>query len=162
MVEFLDAGLRHFAAITLQATGMDVLNLPGAGAAGGVGAALMAYLRGQMQSGVQVVLDTLQVDRLLPDCDLIITGEGRMDGQTTQGKAPVGIAQRGLVHGCRTIALVGSIAPGYEAVYERGIEAVFPIVNRPMTLAEAMEQAEELLQDTAARVTHALMRFWSP
>lgn len=162
MVVFLDEGLRRFAAVTLQATGMDVLNLPGAGAAGGVGAALMAYLGGQMQSGVQVVLDTLQVEQYLAESDLIFTGEGRMDGQTAQGKAPIGIARRGLAYGCRTIALVGSIASGYEAVYAQGIDAIFPIVNRPMSLAEAMEQAEELLQDAAARAMRAFMRFRLP
>lgn len=157
MVAYLALGLERFAAATERATGCQVANLPGAGAAGGVGAALMSYVGGQMNSGVQVVLDTLKVDQYLRDTDLIITGEGRMDGQTAQGKAPTGIAQRGLRHGCKTIALVGSIAPGYEAVYAQGISAVFPIVNRPMTLEQAMAEAASLLSDSAARVVHALL-----
>ena len=157
MVAYLARGLERFAVATERATGFQVATLPGAGAAGGVGAALMSYARGQMNSGVQVVLDTLDVDQYLRDTDLIITGEGRMDGQTAQGKAPTGIAKRGLRYGCKTIALVGSIAPGYEAVYEQGISAVFPIVNRPMTLDQAMAEAAILLTDCAARVVHGYL-----
>lgn len=152
IVAQLAAGLERFAAVTAAATGRRVTDLPGAGAAGGVGAALMAYANGQMHSGVAVVLDTLQVDQYLPEIDLIITGEGRMDGQTAQGKAPTGIAARGRQHGCQTIALVGSLGPGYEAVYEQGISAVFPIINRPMSLEQAMQEASSLLTDCAVRV----------
>lgn len=159
MVSYLDAGLGRLAEVTEQVTGLGVTNLPGAGAAGGVGAALAAYLAGQMQSGVKVVLDTLQADRHLQTADLVITGEGRMDAQTAHGKAPVGIALRGLEYGCRTIALVGSVLPGYEAVYDQGISAVFPIINRPLTLREAMNETADLLSDAAARAMHAWHAF---
>ncbi len=159
MVRYLDGGLRRLAEVTAKATGRDVSELSGGGAAGGVGAALVAYLGGQMQSGVQVVLDTLQADRHLRLADLVITGEGRMDAQTAHGKAPVGIALRGRQHGCRTIALVGSVLPGYEAVYSQGISAIFPIVNRPLALSEAMNEAAELLSDAAARAMHAWQAF---
>lgn len=156
MVDYLAAGLARFAGITRQLTGIDVADLPGAGAAGGVGATLLAYAGGQMQSGVDVVLDTLRVDQLLPGVELIITGEGRTDAQTAQGKAPTGIALRGQQHGCRTIALVGSLGPGYEAVYQRGIAAVFSILDRPLSLEQAMAEADRLLADCAARVVRLL------
>lgn len=159
MVNYLDGGLRRLAEVTVKATGQDVTELSGAGAAGGVGAALVAYLGGQMQSGVQVVLDTLQADSHLRLADLVITGEGRMDGQTAHGKAPVGVALRARRYGCRTIALVGSLLPGYEAVYGQGISAVFPIINQPLTLGEAMSRAAELLSDAAARAMHAWQAF---
>jgi glycerate kinase len=152
MVGELSAGLENYARLTMAATKRDVAGLPGAGAAGGVGAALMAYLGAELRSGVDAVLDTLQVDDILRDTDLVITGEGRMDGQTAQGKAPTGIAQRGQKYGCATVALVGSLEPGYEAVYQQGISAVFPLVNRPMSLQQAMDNAASLLQDCAGRV----------
>lgn len=160
MVEVLDQGLRKFAQATLVATGVDVLDLPGAGAAGGLGAALMAYAGGVMRSGIDVVLDTIGIDSHLAAADLVFTGEGRMDEQTAHGKAPVGLARRARQHDCPVVALVGSLGPGYQAVLEQGITGVFPVLSGPADLAHAMEHAAELVADTAFRVMH-LLKFLS-
>lgn len=160
MVEVLDQGLRNFAQATLAATGVDVLDLPGAGAAGGLGAALMAYAGGGMRSGIDVVLDTIGIDSHLAAADLVFTGEGRMDEQTAHGKAPVGLARRARQHDCPVVALVGSLGPGYQAVLEQGITGVFPVLSEPADLAYAMEHAAELIADTAFRVMH-LLKFLS-
>lgn len=160
MVEVLDQGLRNFAQATLVATGVDVLDLPGAGAAGGLGAALMAYAGGGMRSGIDVVLDTIGIDSHLAAADLVFTGEGRMDEQTAHGKAPVGLARRARQHDCPVVALVGSLGPGYQAVLEQGITGVFPVLSEPADLAYAMEHAAELVADTAFRIMH-LLKFLS-
>lgn len=158
MVTDLDRGLERLGEITQQRTGVSVLDLPGGGAAGGLGAALVAYLGGKLTSGIDVVLDACQVERRLPGVSLIITGEGRIDAQTAAGKAPAGIAQRGRRHGCRTIALAGSLGAGYAAVYNQGIDGVFPILAAPLSLDESMERAAALLEDAAARVMHLYLQ----
>lgn len=157
MVELLEQGLHKFAQATLTATGVDVLHLPGAGAAGGLGAALIAYAGGIMRSGIDVVLDTIGIDARLAGAGLAFTGEGRMDGQTAHGKAPAGLAKRAREHNCPVVALVGSLGENYEAVLEQGISGVFPVLSAPMDLDSAMEHAAELIADTAYRVMH----FWS-
>lgn len=157
MVELLAQGLHKFAQATLTATGVDVLDLSGGGAAGGLGAALIAYAGGVMRSGIDVVLDTIDIDARLVGASLVFTGEGRMDGQTAHGKAPVGLAKRAQAHGCQVVALVGSLGEDYEAVLEQGIAGVFPVLSAPMNLASAMENATDLIIDTAYRVMH----FWS-
>lgn len=154
MVELLDHGLQKFAQATLTSTGVDVLDSPGAGAAGGLGAALIAYAGGVMRSGIDVVLDTIDIDARLAGASLAFTGEGRMDGQTAHGKAPVGLARRARGHNCPVVALVGSLGANYEAVLEQGITGIFPVLSEPMDLAFAMEHAAELIADTAYRVMH--------
>lgn len=154
MVELLDLGLHKLAQATLAATGQDVSDLPGAGTAGGLGAALIAYAGGMMRSGIDVVLDTIAIDSRLTGIDLVFTGEGRMDAQTVHGKAPVGIARRASQHNCPVIVLVGSLGSDYEAVLAQGISGVFPVLNEPMDLASAMDNAARLIADTAYRVMH--------
>lgn len=156
MVDLLEQGLNRFAKATLVATGMDVMGLAGGGAAGGLGAALMAYAGGEMRSGIDVVLDTIDIDARLKGASLVFTGEGRMDAQTVQGKAPVGLARRAQAAACHVVALVGSLGPGYEAIYEHGISGIFPILAEPMQLSEAMEHAAELIEAAAYRA----MRFY--
>lgn len=156
MVIQLEQGLHNFAQATLATTGLDVLDLPGGGAAGGLGAALIAYAGGVMRSGIEVVLDAIDIDTRLAGASLVFTGEGRMDGQTVQGKAPLGLARRAQAHGCPVVALVGSLGENYQAVLEQGISGVFPVVTGPMDLATAMGDAPQLITDTAYRV----MNFW--
>ena len=159
MVELLDFGLHKLAQATLAATGQDVSDLPGAGAAGGLGAALIAYTGGMMRSGIDVVLDTIAIDSLLTGIDLVFTGEGRMDAQTAHGKAPVGLARRARQHDCPVVALVGSLGPNYETVLEKGITGVFPVLTEPMDLVSAMERAADLIADTAYRVMYLHLEY---
>lgn len=157
-VAVLAQGLNHWAAVTAASTGLSVDSLPGGGAAGGLGAALVAYAGGQIRLGSDVVLDTLQVDARLAGADLVITGEGNLDGQTAAGKAPVGIARRAQHYGCHTVAIVGGLGSGYANVYDQGIDGIFTILPRPLHLAQAMADTSRLLEDATWRVMHFYSR----
>ena len=125
MIAELDRGLGHMADVVRAQLGVDVLELPGSGAAGGFGAGAVAYLGAVLRPGVEVVLDLVGFDRLLEDCDLVLTGEGRIDGQSLGGKVPVGVARRARGQGVPVVALVGAVGDGMGAVYQEGITAVF-------------------------------------
>ena len=151
-VKELDDNLAHFYGFLAETQGIDVRDRPGSGAAGGLGAGLMAFLNGQPRSGIDLVLEYLDLPRRLEGVDLVITAEGRMDSQTLSGKGPVGLARRALERGIPTIALVGSVGDGEEELHDAGIKAIFPIVSGPMDLTEAMKTAGELLEKTAVRI----------
>lgn len=119
----------------------SVLGVPGAGAAGGLGAALLA-LGAELRSGVETVLDLVGFDERVRDADLVITGEGNMDEQSAAGKAPVGVARRAKRYGKPVVAVVGGRADNLDAVYERGVDLVLPICRRPMPLDQALDPQE--------------------
>lgn len=119
----------------------SVLGVPGAGAAGGLGAALLA-LGAELRSGVETVLDLVGFDERVRDVDLVITGEGNMDEQSVAGKAPVGVARRAKRYGKPAIAVVGGRADNLDAVYEQGIDLVLPICRKPMDLEQALDPQE--------------------
>lgn len=156
MRKALDEGMESYAQAVCRSCGRDYRAYPGAGAAGGLSVPLLAFWNATVSSGIELVLDTLDIDKSLPDADLVITGEGRLDGQTLFGKAPIGVAARAKRYGKPVIALTGSVGDGYRAVYEGGIDAVFAIQNGPMSLSESMEKTPELLSDCA----HRIMRFY--
>lgn len=116
----------------------SVLGVPGAGAAGGLGAALLA-LGAELRSGVETVLDLIGFDEHVRDVDLVITGEGNMDEQSAAGKAPVGVARRAKRYGKPVVAVVGGRADNLDAVYERGVDLVLPICRKPMPLNQALD-----------------------
>ncbi len=152
MQQALETGMARYAEILEQQTGRRCAALPGSGAAGGLGFGLMSALGAVQRAGIEAVLDLIGFDRLLAGADLVVTGEGRMDWQSACGKAPAGIGDRCAKAGVPAIALVGGLGPGYEEIYRHGIVSVFPILSGPMSLAEAMEQAETLCLDAALRV----------
>ncbi|MBR6728584.1 MAG: glycerate kinase [Clostridia bacterium] len=156
MRERLDAGMKHYARVLLNKVGKDFSNLSGCGAAGGLMVPLLAFWQAEIFSGIELVLDTLNIDDALQDADLVITGEGRLDGQTLFGKVPIGVAKRSKRFHKPVIALAGSIGEGYRDVYAGGIDAVFSVQNGPMSLEESMENTEGLLADCA----HRIMRFY--
>ena len=119
----------------------SVLGVPGAGAAGGLGAALLA-LGGELRSGVETVLDLVGFDERVRDADLVITGEGNMDEQSAAGKAPVGVARRAKRYGKPVAAVVGGRADNLDAVYEQGVDLVLPICRKPMPLDQALDPQE--------------------
>ena len=119
----------------------SVLGVPGAGAAGGLGAALLA-LGAELRSGVETVLDLVGFDERVRDADLVITGEGNMDEQSAAGKAPVGVARRAKRHGKPVVAVVGGRADNLDAVYEQGVDLVLPVCRKPMPLDQALDQQE--------------------
>ena len=119
----------------------SALGVPGAGAAGGLGAALLA-LGAELRSGVETVLDLIGFDEHVRDVDLVITGEGNMDEQSAAGKAPVGVARRAKRYGKPVVAVVGGRADNLDAVYERGIDLVLPVCRKPMGLELALDPQE--------------------
>ncbi|MFH0963557.1 MAG: glycerate kinase [Planctomycetota bacterium] len=153
MVEKLDRGLARLAEVIRRDLGTDVENLPGAGAAGGLGAGFVAFLGAKLSPGVELVLDAVDFRARVRDADLVITGEGRLDGTSARGKTPVGVARAAKEFGVPVVALAGSVASDARAVHDLGIDAAFAIVNAPMTLAQAMEGARELLAFAGEQAT---------
>ena len=156
-VQKLDAVLAHLADMTAVTLGTDLRDQPGAGAAGGLGFAFASYLNGTLRPGVDIVLDAVLPESELRDADIVVTGEGRFDGQTAMGKAPVGIARRAKACGCKVIVLAGSVEhSGARATQQNPplIDAVFPILPGAMTLEEAMHEdvAYENMEYTAEQV----------
>ncbi|MBE5108611.1 glycerate kinase [Bacillus thuringiensis] len=152
MMRELDNNLQHYAKILKQFLHIDVAELAGAGAAGGMGAAVVAVLRGELRKGIEIVLDYINFDKHIVGADLVVTGEGKIDEQTAYGKAPVGVAERAKRHHIPVIAIGGSVLPNYTVVYERGIDAVFSTVTAPMTLEEAYKAAKENIEMTAKNI----------
>ena len=150
LVQQLDGYLRNFAAITLRDLGVDMSEIPGAGAAGGMGGGMYAFLGGRLRPGSEIVTEAVGLDAVVRDADLVITGEGRIDGQTAFGKAPVGVARVAKLHGKPVIAIGGSLRHDADVVHEHGIDAVFSILSSPCTIAEALDAGENNLR-TAAR-----------
>lgn len=151
MVNQLDQALTHYAHVIEQDLGIAVKDLPGAGAAGGLGAGLMAFLHAKILSGAQLVLTACNFDASAQEADLVITAEGQIDGQTAFGKSIGIIAQFAKKHYLPVIALTGNLGAGYECVYELGVDAVIPIASGPMTLAYSMQHATLLLRQATER-----------
>jgi glycerate kinase len=157
MVERLDAGLAHLAEVIERDLGVSVRDVAGAGAAGGLGAGLMAFLGAKLRPGVELVIQAVRLEEKLRDADLVIVGEGRMDAQTAYGKVPVGVARVASRMGIPVVAIVGSLGEGYEAVHGEGIVACFSILDRPMSLEQAFARAKELLSRTAEEVVRLFL-----
>ncbi|EFM09610.1 glycerate kinase [Paenibacillus curdlanolyticus YK9] len=155
-VEQLDRGLAHFAALIHDQLGRDVQRIPGAGAAGGLGAAFAGLLGATLTPGAPLVLEAAGFDRLLEGSDFVITGEGRLDGQTARGKAPLAVARAASGHGIPVIALAGDVAPQAAELAALGITAAFSIVSGPASLEQAMSPA--VAQDGLRRTTKELFR----
>ncbi|WP_144954098.1 glycerate kinase [Pseudomonas oryzihabitans] len=148
-VRELDAALAHFATVTAATLGRDVSEQPGAGAAGGVGFAALAFLQATFRPGIEVVAELVGLEEALQGADLAVTGEGRLDGQTLRGKTPAGVLRLAQRHGVPVVAVAGSLGEGYDALYQQGLAAAFSLVPGPLSLEEALAQAEGLLERTA-------------
>ena len=154
-VKMLDTYLENYAVKTEKALGKRHADTPGAGAAGGLGFAFLSYLGGHLQSGVSLVIEASGIEKEMADADIVLTGEGRLDGQSTMGKAPVGIAKAAKKYGKTVIALAGCVTPDAHGCHGAGIDAFFPIPAGPCTLAEAMDgkTAKANIERTAEQVT---------
>ncbi|MDL2324366.1 glycerate kinase [Ruminococcaceae bacterium OttesenSCG-928-A16] len=155
MVALLDDGLRSAADVIQQQLGCDIAHLPGAGAAGGMGGGMVAFLGSRLQMGIQTVLDTVGFDDLLQDADMIFTGEGKLDTQSLRGKVVVGVARRAKPKQVPVIAVVGDIGDGIEQVYQEGVSAVFSINRVAVDFAAAKLRSPKDL----ALTMDNLMRF---
>ncbi|MDI5983976.1 glycerate kinase [Halomonas sp. M4R5S39] len=155
-VERLDAALAHFADLAAEALGEDHRDLAGAGAAGGMGFAARAFLGAELRPGIELVMAQAGFDALLGDADLVITGEGQLDGQSLGGKTPVGVARAARRRGVPVVVLAGRLAPGWQAAFDEGVSAAFALADGPMALDEALERCAELLADRAESLVRLL------
>lgn len=151
-VKQLDAALQHYGEKIELATGKSVLNVAGAGAAGGMGAALFGLLNARLQPGIEIVTEALKLADAVQGADLVITGEGCIDSQTVHGKTPVGVARVAKRYDIPVIAIAGGMTPDYSVVHQHGLDAVFSVLNRIQTLPEALEGAHENVRVTARNV----------
>ena len=151
VVSELDAALLQFAKIVKRDLLKDVLDVPGAGAAGGLGAGLIAFAGAKLRSGIDMVCQVLDFDSHLKGADLVFTGEGRADLSTVFDKAPVGVARHAKAHGIPTVLLAGSLGEGHEELYDHGVASVMCISDGTMTFQQALGRTGEMLQGTAER-----------
>ncbi|SFB32376.1 glycerate kinase [Citrobacter amalonaticus] len=152
MVAALDGALAVYGKRLQEFTGRDVMNAPGAGAAGGMGAALLGLLGADLKPGVEIVINALQLERLVADASLVITGEGRLDSQSICGKTPIGVARCAKRYQKPVIALAGGLTQDHQIVHEHGLDAVFSVLTRIATLPEALEDAEYNLRISARNI----------
>ncbi len=145
----LERGMQNYRQVLLQQTGIDADTIEGAGAAGGIGAMLKLLLGATLQSGIETVLDLVNFDQLIQGADYIITGEGRLDGQSSIGKAVQGVGQRALQAGIPCIALCGSTGDGFEQIQQYGITEIVTLVGEGISSEYAMEHAEEVYYQRA-------------
>lgn len=138
IVDELDEGLRNFAEVVKKDLGKDLAEIPGAGAAGGLGYGFLVFLNSKLESGIKIILDEIKLEESIKDADIVVTGEGRLDNQTAMGKAPIGVAKLAKKYGAKVIAIAGCLTDDAVACNEEGIDAFFSIVNKSTTLEEAM------------------------
>jgi glycerate kinase len=156
MIEELDRALDRYAEIVKRDVGRDVRDVPGSGAAGGLGAGLIAFLNARLKPGVEIVFEAIGLELKLRGADLVITGEGRMDQQDLYGKAPMEVAKRAHDLGIPCIAVVGSTGRDYHVVYDHGLDAVIGTVNRPMPMDRAIAESARLIAEAAMRACRLL------
>lgn len=152
MVKLLDRNLSHYASLIEKELGKKVDEIPGAGAAGGLGAGLLAFLPVELNRGIEIVLKAAEFEKHVQDADLVITGEGRIDSQTVYGKTPMGVAKVAKKYQVPVIGIAGSVSDDSHVVHDHGIDAVFSIVPRTMPLSDALSNASPYLRQTARNV----------
>jgi glycerate kinase len=156
MIKALDAGMHRYAAAIKSTMAVDVETQPGAGAAGGMGAALMAFMQAELRPGIQIVLEAVELEAKLDGADLVITGEGRIDGQTIHGKTPVGVSRMAQKRGIPTIALAGALGDGCSELRTAGIQGCFSVLSKPCSLDDALANAEQNVRYTAQNLAGVL------
>jgi glycerate 2-kinase len=160
IIQALDQGLKHLSNIIIQFLNKDVSLLKGAGAAGGLGGGFSAFLNGELLPGVDVIFDKINIEEKLKDADFLITGEGKMDFQSVMGKVPDGVSQLGKKFDIPVIGIGGSIMDEAYQLHERGVTALFSIMNSPMSLLEAMEneRATQLVENNTRELFRLIKR----
>lgn len=156
IVAELDAALAHFAAIAQRVSGRDVAEMPGAGAAGGLGAGLMFFTPARLRPGVEIVLDAVGFAEVVKNATFVITGEGRTDFQTAYGKAPVGVAKVAKQFKVPVFCLCGGLGDGADDVLAQGIDAVISICDRPLTLDVCMREGSALIESASTRLCRVI------
>jgi len=155
MVEVLDNNLSHYAKIVKRDLNMEINDVPGAGAAGGLGAGLLT-LGGILKKGIEIVIDAADLEEKLKDADLVITGEGGMDKQTIYGKTPFGVAELAKKYNIPVIGIAGNLGNGYEILYDNGFDAIFSIMPGVRTLETALASGSVNVENTVRNIFAAL------
>lgn len=156
MVRLLDENLIHYAKMILRDVGKDIQKIPGAGAAGGLGGGLMAFLSAELKRGVDIVLKATALEDQLKDADFVLTGEGKIDGQTIFGKTPIGVAKTAKKYNIPVIAIAGNVGYDSHVVHEHGIDAVFSIVPGIIPLTDAFENASVYVERLASNLAFVI------
>ena len=157
MVRVLDDNLKHLAKIIKQSLKKDISKLKGAGAAGGLGAGLVAFAKAKMKSGVDIVIDATNLERHMKNTNLVITGEGRVDSQTAYGKTPSGVAKSARKHGIPTLVIGGGITDDAKDIFSHGIDALESACARDMSLEDAIKHSREHLANAAERAIRLVL-----
>ncbi|WP_432723057.1 glycerate kinase [Jeongeupia wiesaeckerbachi] len=156
IVAQLDANLAHYASIIGHDLGIHVDTVPGAGAAGGMGAAMLAFFKATLRPGIEIVMEAVGLDAIVADADLVITGEGRIDSQTIHGKTPIGVARVAKRHGKPVIGIAGCLTPDVGVVHAHGIDAVFSVLYHACDVEEALAKAADNVKLASRNVAAAL------
>lgn len=157
MIVKLDEALSHYAKIIEKTVGINVANLKGAGAAGGMGVVFLGFANAKIEKGIDIVIKETQLEKHLQDADLVITGEGSIDYQTRFGKTPYGVAQKSKEHNVPVIAIAGTVGKDADELYDYGFDSIFSIIDKPLTLEQAMKDSDILIEKAAHRVIRTFM-----
>lgn len=152
MIARLDSALEHYAQLIARDLHIDVLDLKGGGAAGGMGVALYAFCNARLRQGIEIVTDALKLDEQVADADLVITGEGRIDSQTIHGKVPVGVARIAKRYHKPVIGIAGSLTADVGVVHQHGLDAVFSVIYNICTLEDALTSANDNVRMSARNI----------
>lgn len=155
-VEELDGQLRHLDQRIIKCLHMETAEIPGAGAAGGLGAGVVAFLGGDLKSGIETILDLVRFEELIKNTTCIITGEGQIDKQSMEGKAVIGISQRAVKKNIPVLAIVGSIGDGAEQAYQRGVTSMFSINRKAEDFSISCHKSKENLESTMDSIMRLL------
>lgn len=155
-VEILEENMAHYAKVIEEELGIKVNGIPGGGAAGGLGMALMAFLKGKLSPGIDLVIQYTDLENKIKGAELVITGEGSMDSQTNYGKTPIGVSKVAKKYGIPVIAFAGRIGEGIEGLYENGISSVIGILREASTIEKALEDGKSNLEKAAENVARIL------
>lgn len=156
MVTTLDNNLAHYAQVIKQQMGIEVDNIPGAGAAGGMGAALLAFCGAELGKGIEIVTEALGLETYIKDCHFVLTGEGRIDSQSIHGKVPVGVARLAKKYNKPVIGIAGSLTPDANLVHQHGVDAIFSIIDRVCTLEDALTQAADNIRSASRNIASVI------
>jgi len=156
MIQELEANLGHYATIIEHAIGIHVENIPGAGAAGGLGAGMLAFLKAELKRGVDIVIEATDLAHHLRGANLVITGEGKIDSQTIYGKTPIGVAETAKKFNVPVVAIAGNVAHDSDVVKEYGIDALFSVVPGVVTMDDALKNAFQNIERTAENMATLL------
>jgi glycerate kinase len=152
VIEELDKSLSYFAELIKRDLNKEVKDIPGAGAAGGLGAGLMAFLNAELRPGIEIIIEIVKIEQIIRESDLLITGEGRIDAQSVFGKVPFGLGKMAKKYNVPVIAIVGEIGEGFSQIYEYGINSIMSIISKAISIDEAMQMSKSLLKDATERM----------